>query len=375
MNTSAPTTPYLILNRNVIEKNIERLQKHLAPLNVSLRPHVKTPKSLEVAKLIFPRTPGPITVSTLAEAEIFAEAGYNDIVYAVGIAPQKLNRIMKLHDKGVDIAILIDNIEQATEVSRFSRENNLPIPTLIEIDCDGHRDGIQPEDKLLLEIANMLDGAEVRGVLTHAGESYFCYTERSRVAAAENERFAAVTAAQRLRFEGYNAPVVSIGSTPTAHATQDLTGVTDVRAGNFVFFDLVMAGIGVCNISDIALSVVATVIGYRKDKGWIIIDAGWTALSNDRGTSKQSVDQGFGVVATSEGQVIPDLIVVNVTQEHGVLAIREGSKLPLPDIPVGTELHILPNHACATASQHNAYHVVSKGADDIEAVWERVHGW
>ena len=118
-------------------------------------------------------------------------------------------------------------------------------------------------------------------------------------------------AATRLREAGFDAPVVSVGSTPTAHFAEKLDGVTEVRAGVFVFFDLVMAGIGVCRIEDIALSVLATVNGHRVDKGWTLIDAGWMALSRDRGTAKQPLDQGYGVVCDIDGRPIDDLIVVD----------------------------------------------------------------
>lgn len=374
---SYPETPFLLLNRSKSERNISRLKKHLADLGVPLRPHVKTAKSLEMGHLLFPEGPGPITVSTLAEAEFFANAGYTDILYAVGIAPSKLSRVAKLRAAGVDLVVLLDSTEQATALSEFCTRNGTTIPTLIEIDCDGHRGGIAPDSPHLLEVASIIaqDRAEVRGVLTHAGESYFCYTDAERAEAAENERAAAVQAAERLRANGHAAPVVSIGSTPTAHGATELSGVTEVRAGNFVFFDLVMAGLGVCDVSDLALSVATTVIGHREDKGWIMTDAGWMATSSDKGTSSQPVNQYFGLVATREGKVIPDLVMVDATQEHGALAIRPGSDRPIPEIPVGTELRILPIHACATASQHDAYHVISTDDGPIEGTWSRTHGW
>lgn len=370
-----PETPYLLLDRTISEENIARLQGHLKSLAVPLRPHVKTAKSREVAELVFPDGPGPITVSTLAEAEFFAELGYTDILYAVGLAPAKLPRVADLIRRGVDLTVLLDNVEQATAVARFSRDEGVTVPALIEIDCDGHRGGLPPADPLLLEIARILEPAELRGVMTHAGESYFCYTEEERASAAEQERLAAVTAADRLRRHGYESPVVSIGSTPTAFAARDLTGVTEVRAGNFVFFDLVMAGIGVCDLSDLALSVVTTVIGHQEDKGWILTDAGWMATSSDRGTAVQPVDQGLGLVATRDGEIIDDLIMVDATQEHGALSMRSGSGRAVPDIAVGTELRIFPNHACATASQHGKYYVVAENDGPIEAVWSRLNGW
>ena len=157
-----------------------------------------------------------------------------------------------------------------------------------------------------------------------------------------------------LRAAGHECPVVSVGSTPTAHFAEDLTGVTEMRAGVYMFFDLVMHGVGVCTTDDIAISVLATVIGTKPEKGWILVDAGWMALSRDRGTAAQQVDQGYGLVCDLSGKLYPDLIVAQASQEHGILAIRSGSAATLPDLPIGTKVRILPNHACATASQARA---------------------
>jgi D-serine deaminase-like pyridoxal phosphate-dependent protein len=366
-----PETPFLALDRQRVAANVRRLRAHLDRLGVGLRPHVKTAKSLDVARMLYPGGPGPITVSTLAEAEAFAGAGYRDILYAVGIAPHKLGRVRALRERGVDVTVLLDSVEQAAAVGAAG------VPALIEVDCDGHRGGVAPDDPLLPGIARALraGGGEARGVLVHAGESYFADGDEQLRAAAEHERAVAVAAAEALRAAGFAAPVVSVGSTPTAHFATDLTGVSEVRAGNFVFFDLVMAGIGVCTHADLALTVVATVIGHRPDKGWILTDGGWMATSRDRGTSRQRVDQAYGLVADLDGVLHDDLLMTDASQEHGILAIRPGSPAPLPDLPVGSRVRILPIHACATAGQHEHYHVVEPGARTVEAVWPRVRGW
>lgn len=372
-----PQTPYLLLDKSKTKKNINRIKNHIAPENANIRLHVKTTKSLETAKLFFTEGPGPIAVSTLSEAEHFFGAGYTEILYAVGISPQKLLRVTKLRHKGVDLIIVLDSIEQAKEVSKFSKNEGICIPALIEIDCDGHRGGVVENSKELLEIAYILanGGAEVRGVMAHAGESYFLYKPEERAAAAENECATVLRAVKRLRASGHAAPVVSIGSTPTAHAVKDLTGITEVRAGNFVFFDLVMSGIGVCDVNDLALTVVATVIGHKSDKNWIITDAGWMAISGDRGTRTQKIDQGFGLVASRDGRIYPDLVQLDAMQEHGIIGIRPGSNGKLPYLPIGTEVLIFPNHACATASQHSSYYVINKPGAPIVDVWQRLSGW
>jgi D-serine deaminase-like pyridoxal phosphate-dependent protein len=369
-------TPFLAVDRSVVRANVDRLRSRLDRLGAGLRPHVKTAKSVEVARMLGAGTPGPISVSTLAEAQAFAGAGHRDILYAVGIAPHKLARVVQLRRRGVDLVVLLDSVEQALALAA-ERTGLAGIPALIEVDCDGHRGGVRPDDPILVEIGRTLrdGGAEVRGVLTHAGESYFADGADELRAAAENERHCAVLAAERLRAAGHEAPVVSVGSTPTAHFATDLTGVSEVRAGNFVFFDLVMAGIGVCTVADLALCAVVTVIGHRPDRGWILTDGGWMAASRDRGASRQRVDQAYGLVAGLDGTLHDDLLMSDASQEHGILSIRPGSTAPLPDLAIGTWLRILPVHACATAAQHDRYHVIEPGSRTVQDVWTRVRGW
>jgi D-serine deaminase-like pyridoxal phosphate-dependent protein len=370
-------TPALVLDQAKLDRNVARLRARLDRLGVSFRPHVKTAKSIDVARRLFRDGTGPITVSTLAEAEYFADAGFADITYAVGLAPDKIERTRALVKRGVDLSVLIDSTPQAHAIVAAARDGAAMPGVLIEIDCDGHRGGVLPEDPALLEIAAILQagGIAPRGVLTHAGESYSARGGVGLREAAEQERAAAVAAAQAMRAAGHACPVVSVGSTPTAHFAENLDGVTEVRAGVFMFFDLVMHGIGVCETDDIALSVLTSVIGHRPEKGWIMVDAGWMALSRDRGTQSHPVDQGYGLVCDIDGTPLGDLIVGEASQEHGIVRLRDGSAAAVPDLPLGTRLRILPNHACATGAQHGAFNVIETGDGAIQAAWPRMRGW
>jgi D-serine deaminase-like pyridoxal phosphate-dependent protein len=369
-------TPALLLERGRMKQNIARMRKQLARLNVNFRPHVKTAKCVEVALAMSGGAPGPITVSTLREADYFADRGFTDILYAVGITPNKMAHVAALLKRGVKLTVILDSTEAAHALVHAAAASPVPIRALIEIDCDGHRAGILPESADLLAVAEILanGGVIVDGVMTHAGGSYDCRSDAALRAMADQERARTVRAAQRLRLAGHAAPVVSVGSTPTALFAQDLSGVTEVRAGVFVFFDLVMAGLGVCRIEDIAVSVLTTVIGHQRDNGWTIVDAGWMAMSRDRGTAAQPVDQGFGLVCDVSCKAMPDYVMVSANQEHGIIAHRNGGSGAALNLPVGAQLRILPNHVCATAAQHARYHVVD-GSPAIADVWERFSGW
>ncbi|MCA1524889.1 alanine racemase [Bradyrhizobium yuanmingense] len=374
---AALATPALLLDRDRLDRNLARLSSRMAARGVVLRPHMKTGKSIDVARRVYRSVPGPITVSTLAEAEYFAQHGFRDMTYAVGLAPHTSDRAMRLQKAGIDIKVLLDSPEQAAMLGAAGRAAGVTPSALVEIDCDGHRGGLTATDpKLVVVAAAMAEaGVKIAGVLTHAGESYGLSTPAALVAAAESERAVAVAAAMTLRAAGHECRVVSVGSTPTAHFADDLTGVTEMRAGVYMFFDLVMHGVGVCTTDDIAISVLATVIGKKPEKGWILVDAGWMALSRDRGTAAQPADQGYGLVCDVAGKVFPDLIVSQASQEHGILAVRPGSAHALPDLPIGAKVRILPNHACATAAQHELYNVVSSDSAAIEARWPRMRGW
>jgi D-serine deaminase-like pyridoxal phosphate-dependent protein len=369
-------TPCLLLDEMRLRRNIRRLRERLAHLGVAFRPHLKSAKSIEVARLAMTSPGGPATVSTLREADYFAENGVTDMIYGVGIAPAKLPRVSALRGRGVDLAVILDSLEQAEAVAAFGLEKRDCIPALIELDADGHRGGISPGDtQTLLAIARCLERAgSFRGVLSHAGGAYDLSDESDLVAAALVERDTAVAAANLLRAEGLSCPVVSVGSTPTALFATDLTGVTEVRAGVFMFGDLYQVGVGTIRVEEVALSVLASVIGHNRSKGFTIIDAGWTALSNDRGTASQAIDQGYGLVCDLAGRPYTDLIVSKVSQEHGVLTLRRGSDASPPQFSIGTRVRILPNHACATGAQHDRYRVLDQSGR-VSAVWPRISGW
>jgi D-serine deaminase-like pyridoxal phosphate-dependent protein len=375
LNIQDLETPCLLLDINKLEHNISFLHRRMKELGVNLRPHGKTAKNIDVMRMSLKGQSGGITVSTIKEAEYYFEQGITDLVYAVGIAPSKLDRIAGLVGRGAEITVILDSVEQIKFLSARAQQYGLTIPALIELDCDGHRSGVTLEDPALLEIARLLNsepGVSLSGVLTHAGESYHCESVEEIRTIAHQERDVAVGAAEILRRNGLPCPIVSVGSTPTATFASDLAGVTEVRAGVFLFQDLVMAGLGVCSVTDI--SVLATVIGHQKQKGWVIIDAGWTALSSDRGTASQRIDQGYGLVCSANGEPLSNMIVSITNQEHGIIVAREGGEVDWNSFAIGSLVRVLPNHACAMGTMHDHYHVINEtGA--LSHTLPRVNGW
>jgi D-serine deaminase-like pyridoxal phosphate-dependent protein len=374
MNIDQLDTPAAIIDIARMQRNIDAMQTRMNALGVKFRPHVKTTKCLDVVRAQIAAGARGITVSTLKEAEAFFAAGITDILYAVGMAPAKLPRAMALRQKGCDLKIIADNASAASAIVDFCRATNDTFEVWLEIDTDGHRSGLSPDDDALLSIGRILQegGIEVGGVMTHAGSSYELNDPDALAALAEQERAGCVRAAERLRAAGIACRTVSIGSTPTAFAARHLEGVDEVRAGVYVFFDLVMANVGVCDTSEIALSVLTSVIGHQPEKGWVILDAGWMAMSRDRGTSKQTHDYGYGLACALDGTPLQGCELVGANQEHGILAAAHGDDL-VQRFPVGMKLRILPNHACATGAQYPEYHALS--SDGSTVAWPRFHGW
>lgn len=378
--TTAPlaslSTPAAVLDLKRMQHNIDTMQSRMNALGVKLRPHVKTSKCVDVVRRQIAAGASGVTVSTLKEAEQFFAAGVRDILYAVGVVAVKLPQAQALRDKGCDLKVIVDNLEAAQAIVGFGREHQHVFEVWLEVDTDGHRAGLKPDSDELIAVGRTLHegGMTLGGVMTHAGASYELNTPEALAAMAEQERSRCVRAAERLRAAGLPCANVSVGSTPTALSAKHLEGVTEVRAGVYIFHDLVMTNIGVARMDDVALSVLTTVIGHQKEKGWALVDAGWMAMSRDRGTQRQTHDYGYGQVCDVEGVPVDGYIVEGANQEHGIIARVGGADSDIARrFPVGTQLRILPNHACATAAQFAEY--VALDATDGAVTWPRFGGW
>lgn len=373
-------TPSLVLDRVRLARNAARMRARAADLNVSLRPHLKTAKSAEVARVAHGGKAGPITVSTLAEAEYFAARGFTDILYAVGIVPGKLDRAAGLMARGVDLKIVTDEPGTARAIIDRGRALGAKFRAIIEIDTGGERAGVAPDSPELLELGAVLGPAGMlAGVMAHAGHSYHCESISEIEEIAEAERAGVARAAERLRQAGYLVNIVSVGSTPTALHAKHLAGVTEMRPGVYVFFDLFQVGLGMCSPEDVAVGVLASVTGHRVARKQLLLDAGGLALSKDIGANEHVEGAGYGFLR-KPGAALParPLAVLDVHQEHGIAGAPKGldaiEPFPYAEYPIGAKVMVMPNHVCMTSAMYDRYHVID-GSDEIVAVWDRVNGW
>lgn len=367
MDLSQVATPALLLDVRAFEANCVRMRAKAASLGVGLRPHMKTLKSIDAARIAIDPAHGGIAVSTLREAEYFAGHGIGDIQYAVCITPDKLPRAAAIARSIPRFGFFLDSVETAEAVAAFARANGVPFRAWIEIDCGDHRTGLAPDSDALPAVAAAL-GDLLAGVATHGGHSY----RGDAAKVAETERQAVVSAAERLRAAGHKVAGISAGSTPTASHAVSGEGLTELRPGVYMAGDLYQSAIGSMAESDIAVSVLATVVSQGRESGKIVLDSGALALSKDRSTASLPDDQGYGAVVDETGRrAFGPLIVAAVSQEHGEVPIADPALFGR--LPIGTKLRVLPNHACMTTAMYDRYLLVDGG--EVIGAWEKCGGW
>lgn len=368
-------TPCAIVDLDILERNAWTMAAKAARLGVRLRPHVKTHKCLEAARIQTRGQFGGITVSTVAEARAFFRGGFTDITYAVPVAPQRLGEAADLLLAGCSLSLLLDCEETLADLEACASARGARFPVLLKVDCGYHRAGVDPDSEEGAALARRLaDSPHVsfKGLLTHAGHAYRSRDREQARAISVQERDAVVRLRARLEAEGIRVETSSVGSTPTMTAAEDLSGVTEIRPGNYLFFDAFQAAIGSCALEDCAFWVLATVIGTYPRRGELLIDAGALALSKDPGPTHVRPDCGFGVLAPEEGGApYAAMRLTTLTQEHG--QVRGLSAAGLPGLPVGRRLRVIPNHSCLSAACFDRFHVIRRG--EVVDEWVPVRGW
>lgn len=349
-------TPALLLDLDVLERNLHRMQERADALGVRLRPHIKTHKCVEVARRQAELGATGLTVSTLEEAKVLAEHGFEDLTWAFPLVLSRLSEALELSER-VRLGVTVDGEEAIEALERSGR----PLRVWLEVDCGYGRTGVDPAGERVVSLARRLGGSRtlrLAGLLTHSGQAYHADSERRIEAIAEEERRTMTELAERLRGEGIDPGELSVGSTPAMSLARDLGGIDEARPGNYALYDYTQARLGSCAVEDCAATVLATVISSRPDRGRSVVDAGALALSKDLGPDEPG---HYGRLRSDpeEPALDPDGRVLSVSQEHGILSRA---------LPVGARVRIVPNHSCLTVACHDAF-VLVRGTE-VRGIWK-----
>lgn len=339
-------TPALLLDLDVLENNLSRMSARAAALGVALRPHIKTHKCIEVAERQRALGVSGITASTLYEARVFADHGFEDLTWAFPVILSRLAEVRELASR-ITLRLVVDSAEAVAALEGLG----MPLHVWLKVDCGYHRAGVDPESPLALDLVRRIAGSKhlaFDGILTHSGHAYKGESREEIVRIAEQERRVMADFAARLREDGIAVPGVSVGSTPAMSVVESLSGVTEARPGNYAFYDFMQVGLGSCAVSDCAVTVLASVVSHRPGEDRSVVDAGALALSKDAGLGRiETLGEVFADYRA--GVLSEEARLVSLSQEHGILSAAR---------TVGSRVRILPNHSCLTAAQFDEYHAV-----------------
>lgn len=360
-------TPCYIVDVAVARANAERMLDRAKSLGTALRPHVKTHKTLECAAIQTGGKKRGIVCSTLAEASFFADGGFDDILYAVPITPDKLDDAAALTKRLCEFHVLVDNSVQVDAIlARPAPGEGKKWSIVLMVDCGYHRDGVDPEDEASVGLAKRISSADTAvfaGVYTHGGHSYDSASVEDVVKIGAAERDAVVQFSVKLRAAGIPCKMVGVGSTPTcSNPPASLEGVTEMHPGNYVYYDWMQVKLGSCRAEDVAVRVCTRIIGQYPKQNMLLIDMGWT------GISKQGEAHGYGSI---DGH--PELKIKTLKQEAGEIESADGSPLDFSRYPIGSILRVLPYHSCASTHQHTHVNVIEDGK--LVGRWQQVRGW
>ena len=364
MSLASLPTPALLLDSEILERNLQRMQDHANQLKVRLRPHLKTHKCIQVARWQERLGAQGVTVSTFYEAKQFADAGFTDILWAFPIPPIYATRAAELAGR-ITFRVLIDSLEAMEHLEKAARSANQKIHTWLKVDCGNHRAGVDPSSPLAEELVRKLNESSILqfdGILSHSGHAYYGKNRDEILAAAREERDVMVALADRLRAKGYRVPSVSVGSTPAVTVIDHYDGVDEIRPGNYAFHDYTMAMLGICGVEDCALTVLTSVISHQPGAKHVITDAGALALSKDLGPTHLANPMGMGPIFEDydRKRLHAHIHMGSLSQEHGKL-VADGPASLDGLFPVGDLARVLEHHSCLAVPHHDEYIVVRGG--------------
>lgn len=354
-------TPALLLHLDVVERNLATMAGRARSLGIALRPHIKTHKCVELGRRQVAHGARGVTVSTLDEAEVFADAGFDDILWAFPIDPGHIPHARRVAAR-TRLGVVVDDLDTARAL------RNTGLTSWLKVDCGYHRAGVDPGAAYALEVVRALTGpgGTFGGIVSHSGHAYKTRGRAEAAVVAEEERRVMTAFADRLRGLGLEVPAVSVGSTPAMMALERGDGLTEGRPGNYVFFDRTMVEIGVCEPRDVGVTVLATVVSHQPGSRQLIVDAGALALSKDVGPTHLGLAPAMGVIKDH-----PELTLASLSQEHGVVHAKSGGDLE-GRFTVGETVEIVPNHSCLTVAHFDRYHVMEAGKET--ATWTIARG-
>lgn len=342
MDSDLPSidTPALLIDLDIVARNLAWMQEKADKFGVTLRPHIKTHKIPELADLQMRLGAHGVTVAKVSEAEVMAAAGIENIFIANQVVTkQKLNRLAAV-SKRARLSVGLDSVAAAARLSEVFAASGLAMEYLIEIDSGLNRCGVLPgkEAVELFRAINTLPALRFKGIFTHAGQVYGADSLTEVKEISRHESTIMVETAQA--FVQAKAPpeIVSVGSTPTMKVWQGHKGVNEIRPGNYIFHDAIQVALGAATLDECALSIVATVIS-RPTPERAVIDAGSKAFSSDRGAHGKEMAAGFGSVVGKKA------VLARLSEEHGIVTLG-----PEVELDIGDKVRIIPNHACAVVN-------------------------
>lgn len=343
------STPAILLEREVIEKNIHRMKRLAARNRIALRVHVKTHKIPEFARRQIRAGAVGIAVAKVGEAEVFANAGIRDIQIAnLIVGEDKLRRVARLASH-CRLSLTVDSTEHLIMIANVLGRRAGRLQLLVEVNSGMNRNGVDSYKQLekIFKTAASMKNINLVGLMTHAGHAYGATSREERGFIGTMEGALLVNYAQRLRRSGYDIRTISVGSTPTAEYCAAVKGVTELRVGNYIFNDMTQVALRVARKSDCALAVLATVISVPS-KERVIIDAGSKALGLDKGAHGKNLIRGFGYIETKGDRLS------RLSEEHGIIDRPEAK------YQIGEKIKIIPNHACAVMNLFDFAYLVNK---------------
>ncbi len=349
-------TPAVVVDLDILSRNIQKLSSYVRAHNLNLRPHTKTHKIPEIAQMQIDSGCSGITVAKTGEAQVMAHAGLDNILIAYPVFGQeKAKRIAELAG-GKKITVAVDSIITAEALSQAARQAGTTIHLLVELDVGMRRCGVPtPEEAETLAVAiEKLPNVHFAGVTMYPGHIWVAPQEQAAAMADVASKLAAVL--DRLSRRGIACEVVSSGTTPSAYNSHLIAAVTEVRPGTYVFNDRNTIGVGACDLSDCALKVIATVVSNAVP-GRAIIDGGSKTFSGDRWLSGGKA--GFGLIVEH-----PDIFFESMSEEHGQLDLSSSGTKP----QIGDRLSVIPNHVCTCVNMHDRVWYHRNGV--VEGSWQ-----